>query len=160
MKAALEEIVLPVVCSLGLQLYELEFVKEGGTRILRLYIDKEGGVSLGDCESASRAVEAVLDERDPIQESYRLQVGSPGVERKLTKPWHYEKHIGHRVRVRLFKPYRFSENLSTKTFSGILEKYGAGEACFLDSQGELFCLPLDMVSSCRLLVFDDTGCPS
>ena len=157
LKAVLEEIIEPVVDSLGLLLYDLEFVKEGGSRILRLYIDKDGGVSLGECETVSRAGEARLDELDPIPSAYRLQVGSPGVERKLTKPWHYEKYLGHRVKVKLFTAYKFGESHSAKSFDGVLKLYRKDAVCFLDSQGEMLCLPHDMVSSCRLLVFDDAG---
>ena len=155
MKEILDKLITPVVENMGLELYDSEYVKEGGTRILRLFIDKEGGVNLNDCESVSRAVEAVLDEHDPIPTSYRLQVGSPGVERKLAKPAHFAKHIGHRVTIKLFAPHKVSESVRRKTFSGVLVGYDGENISLTDSGGETFCFPTAQMSSCRLRVFDD-----
>ena len=155
MKAILNELITPVVENMGLELYDLEFAKEGGVRILRLFIDKEGGVNLNDCENVSRAVEAVLDEHDPIPTSYRLQVGSPGVERKLAKPEHFFKHIGHKVTVKLFTPQKIGESTSRKTFSGVLLSYDKENICLEDSKGANICFPVTQIAACRLLVFDD-----
>jgi ribosome maturation factor RimP len=101
----LESLIAPVVEANGVELYDMEFVKEGGNRILRLFIDKEGGVDLNDCERVSRAVSTVLDEHDPIESSYRLQVGSPGIERRIVKPEHFRRYVGHRVTIKLFAPH-------------------------------------------------------
>ena len=147
--------IAPVVEEMELELYDMEFVKEGGTRILRLFIDKKGGVNLNDCENASRAVEAVLDEHDPIPTSYRLQVGSPGIERKLARPEHFARHVGHKVTLKLFAPHKVSETVSQKTFSGVLIGYGDESISIVDSGGKTFCFELARISSCRLLVFDD-----
>ena len=155
MKEVLDKLITPVVEQMGIELYDMEFVKEGGARILRLFIDKEGGVNLNDCENVSLAVEAVLDEHDPIPTSYRLQVGSPGVERKLVKPRHFTKHIGHRVAIKLFAPHKVSESVSRKTFTGVLIGYDEENISLKDSGGETFCFPITRMSSCRLLVFDD-----
>ena len=155
MNAILDKLITPVVEDMGLELYDTEFVKEGGTRILRLFIDKEGGVNLNDCENVSRAVEAVLDEHDPIPASYRLQVGSPGVERKLAKPGHFTRHIGDRVTIKLFAPHKVSESVSRKTFIGVLVGYDEENISLEDSDGTTFCFPIAHISSCRLRVFDD-----
>ena len=75
----------PIVAERGLELVDLEFVKEGANWYLRVYIDKEGGVSIDDCEAVSRALEAKLDEKDPIEQAYVLEVSSPGIDRPLKK---------------------------------------------------------------------------
>ena len=155
LKEVLDKLITPVIEEMGLELYDMELVKEGGTRILRLYIDKEGGVNLGDCENASRAVEVVLDEHDPIPTSYRLQVGSPGVERKLTKPEHFTRHIGHLVTVKLFAPFIVSDTISQKTFIGVLIGYDKENISLTDSSGKTYCFKIAHMSSCRLRVFDD-----
>ena len=155
MNAILDKLITPVVEDMGLELYDMEFVKEGGTRILRLFIDKEGGVNLNDCENVSRAVEAVLDEHDPIHTSYRLQVGSPGVERKLVRPEHFTRHIGQKVTLKLFAPHKVSESVSQKTFVGILTGYDGENVSFEDLGGNTFCFPITRMSACRLRVFDD-----
>ena len=151
----LDKLIAPVVEEMGIELYDMEFVKEGGTRVLRLFIDKEGGVDLNDCEGVSRAVEAVLDEHDPIPASYRLQVGSPGVERKLAKPGHFARHLGSKVTVRLFLPLKVSESASRKNFTGVLRGYDGASISLEDSGGGMYSFPVAQVSSCRLRVFDD-----
>ena len=97
-----ERLARPVLAGRGLELWDVRFEKEGGSWYLRYFIDKEDGVNIGDCEYVSRAVEKLLDEEDPIEQSYVLEVGSPGVERELTKDWHYGRYIGRAVRVKLF----------------------------------------------------------
>ncbi|MCL2056186.1 MAG: ribosome maturation factor RimP [Oscillospiraceae bacterium] len=94
----------PVLDKLGLLLWDVRFEKEGGTWYLRYYIDKEGGVGIADLEAVSRAVDKALDEADPIDRAYVLEVSSPGAERRLTQDWHYKECIGKTVRVRLIRP--------------------------------------------------------
>ena len=105
----------PVAEQLGCEIWDVEFVKEAGTRFLRVYIDKEGGVSIQDCEDFSRALDPVLDEADPIENSYKVEVTSPGVERPLTRPDHFEACIGDEIEVRLYAPLN-----GEKTLRGIL----------------------------------------
>lgn len=97
------EIATPVAEKLGLELWDMEFIREGGRYVLRVYIDREDGVSLNDCEAFSRALDPLLDEADPIEESYVLSVSSAGVERVLKHRRHFERFIGSEVRVRLYK---------------------------------------------------------
>ena len=97
------ELALKVTEPLGLELVDVEFVKEGSEYYLRVYIDKEGGVGINDCEAASRKLSDLLDERDPISEAYILEVSSPGLFRVLKKDKDLERSIGKTVLVRFFK---------------------------------------------------------
>lgn len=99
-----EEIVQPVLAELGLTLWDTRFEKEGATWYLRYFIDKPGGVNIQDCTDVSRAVDKLLDEADPIEQSYTLEVCSPGIERKFTRDAHFQQYIGHDVTVRLIRP--------------------------------------------------------
>ena len=94
----------PVVQAHGCSLWDVEYVKEGGDWFLRLYIDKEGGVDINDCEAISRAVDPILDEKDPILDSYSFEVCSAGLERVLKRPGDFEQFLGSTVLVRLYKP--------------------------------------------------------
>lgn len=98
-----EAIGAPVAGEMGLELWDVRYEKEGGTWFLRYLIDKEGGVNIDDCERFSRAVEKKLDEADPIDSSYCLEVSSPGVERELVKPRHFERYLGAAVTVRYIR---------------------------------------------------------
>ena len=91
--AAVWEIAAPVAEQLGLSIWDIRFQKEGVSWYLRIYIDKEGGVGITDCENFSRAVDGPLDEADPIEQSYYLEVSSPGVERQLTRDEHFNGMI-------------------------------------------------------------------
>lgn len=97
----LKELVLPAIKSKDFELYYLEYVKEGGTNIFRIYIDSENGVNLDNCVSVSRAISDILDIEDPIVEEYNLEVSSPGVFRNLYCEAHYNKYIDYDVAVKL-----------------------------------------------------------
>lgn len=94
----------PVVESLGCSLWDVEYVREGSEYFLRLYIDKEGGVSINDCEAVSRAMDPVLDEKDPIAGSYHFEVCSAGLERALRRPSDFEKFMGSNIMLKLYRP--------------------------------------------------------
>ena len=94
------ELANPILLQMGLKLWDVRFEKEGGRWFLRYFIDKEGGVNINDCENFSRAIDPVLDAADPIDQAYCLEVSSPGVERDLVKPWHFEENIGRLVTAR------------------------------------------------------------
>ena len=115
------ELARPIVEAEGCELWDVEFVKEAGTRYLRVFIDKEGGVSINDCEAVSRALDPLLDEADPISESYVFEVGSPGAERELRRPSDFEKFMGSDVEVRTYAPVN-----GQKSFTGRLEGYDSG----------------------------------
>ena len=94
----------PVVEAHGCSLWDVEYVREGADYFLRLYIDKEGGVDISDCEAISRAVDPLLDEKDPIQESYHFEVCSAGLERVLKRPGDFERFMGSPIQIKLYRP--------------------------------------------------------
>lgn len=99
-----ERIAAPVAAQMGYELIDVEYTKEGSQRLLIIYIDKQGGVDLEDCERLSRTVEPMIDEADPIAEAYCLCVSSPGLDRPLKKPRDFERAMGQAVDVKLYKP--------------------------------------------------------
>lgn len=111
----------PVAEEEGCSLWDVEYLREAGTWYLRVYIDKEGGVSIDDCERISRRLDPILDEADPIPESYVFEVGSAGAERELKRPSDFEQFMGHEVEVKLYKPLNGS-----KTYVGALSGYEDG----------------------------------
>jgi ribosome maturation factor RimP len=98
------ELALPFVQEAGCSLWDVEYVREGSERFLRLYIDKEGGVDITDCAAISRAVDPILDEKDPISESYHFEVCSAGLERALKRPGDFERFMGSPIMVKLYRP--------------------------------------------------------
>ena len=112
----------PVVERCGCTLWDVEYVREAGEWYLRVYIDKEGGVSIDDCEAVSRPLSDALDEADPIEGSYTLEVSSAGADRVLKKPEHFARYLDGQVDVRL---YRAREG--RKELTGILKAYADGD---------------------------------
>ena len=98
------QLALPFVQEAGCSLWDVEYVKEAGSWFLRIYIDKEAGVSIEDCEAVSRPLSDALDEADPIEGSYVLEVSSAGADRVLKKPEHFQQFAGTEVEVRLYRP--------------------------------------------------------
>lgn len=112
------ELVKDAVEECGCVLWDVEFVKEGPDHNLIIYIDKPEGISLTDCEMVNDAVEPLIDEADPIEESYYLEISSPGLERELKTPEHIVAFIGEQITVKLFTPYE-----GKKTYVGVLTAY-------------------------------------
>ena len=94
----------PIVLEKGCTLWDVEYVREGSEYFLRLYIDKEGGVDITDCEAISRAVDPILDEKDPIPESYHFEVCSAGLERALKRPADFERFMNSPIMIKLYRP--------------------------------------------------------
>ncbi|MCR5353641.1 MAG: ribosome maturation factor RimP [Clostridiales bacterium] len=117
-----KELVKDAVEECGCTLWDVEFVKEGADRNLIIYIDKPGGVSLTDCEMVNDAVEPIIDKEDPIEESYFLEISSPGIERELKTPEQIKAFAGSKVVIKLFA----SEN-GKKNFTGTLLPYDEEE---------------------------------
>ena len=117
--AALAE---PVVREEGCSLWDVEYVREAGSWYLRLYIDKEGGVSIDDCERISRRMDPILDEADPIPDSYVFEVGSAGAERQLKRPGDFEQFMGSEVELKLYQPRD-----GKKLYVGSLAAYDNGD---------------------------------
>ena len=112
----------PIAAEHGCSLWDVEYVKEAGSWYLRVYIDKEGGVSINDCEAVSRPLSDALDEADPIEGSYTLEVGSAGIDRVLRKPEHFAAYVGSEVEVKLYRPQD-----GRKEHVGVLVRYEDGD---------------------------------
>ena len=115
------EFAKPVVESFGCELWDVEYVREGSERYLRLYIDKDGGIDIDDCEKVHRAMDPILDEKDPIAESYHFEVCSAGIERTLKRPSDFEKFMGSPILIKLYRPRN-----GLKEIPGILRGYEDG----------------------------------
>ena len=111
----------PVVEEKGCTLWDVEYVREGSDYFLRLYIDKDGGVDITDCEAISRAVDPILDEKDPIPESYHFEVCSAGLERALKRPADFERFMNSPITIKLYRPRN-----GLKEIPGILRGYDNG----------------------------------
>jgi ribosome maturation factor RimP len=137
----------------GLSLYHMELAKEGRDWYLRVFIDVQPGqedrqyIGTDDCEKVSRFLDGVLDELDPIEQNYYLEVSSPGMDRQLYTQAHYQQYTGHLVEVRLYKPWQGSKSL-TATLVAARE----GELVLADSQGNEIVLPRDQVALTRLAI--------
>lgn len=126
------ELCEPIVKDFGLSLWDVRYVKEGADWFLRIFIDKEGGVDINDCEKVSRAVNAPLDELDPIENAYCLEVCSPGIERELVRDEHFIQFVGADIMVRMRRPI---EGIG-KGFCGVLKAYDDGMVTICDHSGE------------------------
>ena len=136
----------PIAAELGLELWDVEYVREAGQWFLRVYIDKDGGVSINDCEALSRALDPVLDEADPIPDSYVFEVSSAGAERELKRPGDFARYMGSSAEVRLYKPVDGS-----KSFVGTLAGYDNG-AVTLTVAGKELTFDKAQVAQVRLRV--------
>lgn len=143
--AVVWDIVEPIAESLGLVLWDVRFVKEGASWFLRLFIDKKGGITMDDCVDFSRAVDKPLDDADPIDQSYYMEVSSPGIQRQLTRDFHFELCKGEAVLVHLIRP---REN--QRDFRGTLEGFADGTITVKDSNGETLCFKKEETASVRL----------
>lgn len=117
-EARTEALLLPIAEANGVEIYDVEYVKEGSDYYLRAYIDKKEGVSIIDCENVSRALSDALDKEDFIPDAYILEVSSPGLGRTLKKDKHLQKSLGMEVEIKLFKPID-----KCKEFSGVLDSF-------------------------------------
>ena len=116
-----EKFAKPIVEQHGCTLWDVEYVREGSERFLRLYLDKDGGVDITDCEAISRAVDPLLDQYDPIPESYHFEVCSAGLERALKRPGDFQRFMGSPITVKLYRPRN-----GLKEIPGILRGYEDG----------------------------------
>lgn len=115
------EALTPVINDLGYEVWDIEYVKEGADYFLRFTIDSDNGIDIDDCEKVHRAIDPLLDELDPIEDAYHLEVSSPGLERDIRYDWHYEVLIGEKAELRLFAP--LENHPGTKVFVGIIKAY-------------------------------------
>lgn len=145
-----QELAAPLLDSLGLELVELEYRKEGQGMVLRLYVDKPGGVTLDDCAAVSRELSDLLDVEEIIHCHYSLEVSSPGLNRPLTKTADYERFAGRLVKVRTFEMLPDSAGNRRKTFLGELVGLSAGIVTLKLVEGQSAALPLDKIAKANL----------
>lgn len=130
-EAKTEKLILPILERLNFELVDVEYVKEGGIYYLRAYIDKEGGITVNDCEAVSREMNDLLDEKDFIPDSYTFEVSSPGLGRPLKKEKDYIRNMGKEVEIRTYRAINRS-----KEFYGLLTAYDK-DSVTIDTDGEI-----------------------
>ena len=140
------EIARPIVEEEGCTLWDVEYVREAGTWYLRVFIDKDGGVSIDDCERVSRRLDPILDEEDPIPDSYVFEVGSAGADRELKRPGDFEQFMGSEIEVKLFRPVGGS-----KHYTGTLAAYENGTVS-LAQRETILNFTKDQIAQVRLYV--------
>ena len=146
--ATVTELVSETVAANGCELWDVEYVKEGADWHLRVTIDREGGVGIDDCERVHRAIDPILDEADPIEGFYYLEVSSPGIERELKTDRHLSASVGSLCEARLFAPLN-----GTKSVTGRLAAYDPDSVTLTPDGGEAITLPRKAVS--RLGTLDE-----
>ena len=140
----------PIVAREGFELVEVEWLREGPSWVLRLFVDRPAGVNVDDCQALSRVVEPVLDVEDLIEAAYSLEVSSPGVERPLRKPEHFRRFAGERARVKAFGPVESLAGAAPrKNWSGLIRGFEGG-AVELEVDGALHRIPLDRIAKAHL----------
>lgn len=127
-----EALAAPIAAESGCDVWDVEYVKEAGSWFLRVYLDRDGGVTIDHCEAVSRDLSDKLDEVDPIEGSYVLEVSSPGADRVLRKPEHFERFLGEKVEVRLYRPRD-----GAKSLVGGLAGYDGGNVTLQTPQGDV-----------------------
>ena len=140
-----EKLMLPIVEELNFELVDVEYVKEGGDYFLRAYIDKEGGITINDCETVSRRLSDLLDKADFIPDSYVLEVSSPGLGRPLKKEKDYARSIGKEVEIRLFQAVN-----QKKEFTGTLSAYDKDSVTITQEDQEAIVIPRSKIALIRL----------
>lgn len=140
-----EQLLEPILTANQFELYDVEYVKEGGNWFLRIYIDKENGITVDDCELVSRALSDLLDKHDFIPDSYILEVSSPGLGRQLKREKHFEKSIGEEVEIKLYKALN-----KKKEFVGILTAFNQDKLTIELEDGTLMEIPRTDIAIVRL----------
>lgn len=140
------DLAAPIAEKLGLEIWDVEYIREAGTWFLRVYLDKEGGIGIADCEDFSRMLDPLLDETDPIPDSYVFEVSSAGAERELKKPEHFARFIGANVEVRLYQPIQGS-----KGWIGTLTEYDQGRVT-IEAAGKPMSFEKSQVAQVRLRI--------
>ncbi|MEA3348198.1 MAG: ribosome maturation factor RimP [Pseudomonadota bacterium] len=136
-----------LLLNLGYELVELEFAQSDENALLRLYIDREDGITLDDCTHVSRMLGALLDVEDPISGRYNLEISSPGLNRRLSRPKDFQTRLGETIKVKLVKPLN-----GRRRFKGILRDYQENPMTVtIEVDGETFIVPLDETSRCSLV---------
>ena len=141
-----EGLILPILERMNFELVDVEYVKEGGIYYLRAYIDKEGGITVNDCEAVAREMNVLLDEKDYIPDSYTFEVSSPGLGRPLKKEKDYVRNMGKEVEIRTYRAIN-----RNKEFYGILTAFDK-ESVTIDADGEELCFAKSDIALIRQAV--------
>lgn len=141
----LESLLKPTIESMGFELWAVEYMPAGRHSTLRLFVDKESGITVDDCADVSRQVSAVLDVEDPIDAAYNLEVSSPGLDRPLIKKEHFERYQGKTVRLRTAAAI-----LGRKKFKGPMTQV-SDEGIVVEVDGELYEIPFDLIDKANLV---------
>ncbi len=141
----LYDLIAPVVEALGCELWGLEYLTQGRQATLRIYIEKEAGIGVGDCEKVSRQVSSVMDVEDPIASHYTLEVSSPGMDRPLFTLAHYERSVGEKVSIKLSRKFE-----DRKNFTGIIAGVENDEVVVRIDEEE-YLLPIDMIDRANII---------
>lgn len=147
---AVKNLALPILDSMGIELVDIEFGKAGRDAVLRLFIDKEGGIMLDDCADVSRELSMVLDVEDVIACNYSLEVSSPGLDRPLKKASDYERFAGRLIKVRTYEPLPDDKGNKRKTFLGKLDGLIDGVVKMTLAEGQTASIPLERVAKANL----------
>ena len=139
----IHEMVKPISDELNYEIYHVEYVKENGEYYLRIYIEKDGGITLSDCEALSRRVSDLMDEKDPIKDPYFLEVSSPGLNRTLFTEEHYKRFIGREVMVKFTKSVDGKKNIK-----GILKE--VNEENIIVETDTLISIPKEKIKSANI----------
>ena len=139
----------PMLAAGGYELVEVEYTRDRGRWVLRLYIDSETGVTLGDTTKVSRLVEPMLDVEDPIDHAYHLEVSSPGLDRPLRKPEHFDRYAGEHVRLRTVEPLDVGEPVRRRNFFGVLKGFRQG-LVRIDVDGHVHEVPHEAIQRARV----------
>ena len=140
----------PILESMGLELVDIEFGRVGSDAVLRLFIDKEGGVLLDDCAGLSRELSLILDVEDVIACNYSLEVSSPGLDRPLKKQADYDRFVGRLIKVRTYEPFLDDSGNKRKTFVGKLDGLVGGVVKISLTEGQTASIPIERVAKANL----------
>lgn len=143
--AKTEKLLEPIIAEYDFEIYDVEYVKEAGNYFLRIFIDKEGGITIDDCEVVSRRMSELLDKNDFIPDAYILEVSSPGLGRQLRKDKHFDRSIGEEVEIKLYKAIE-----KQKEFVGLLQGYDKENITIEMEDGTLLPLPRTNIATVRL----------
>lgn len=143
-------IAAPILESMKLELVDIEFGRVGRNAVLRLFIDKEGGVMLDDCAEFSRELSMLLDVEDVIACNYTLEVSSPGLDRPLKKKSDYDRFVGRLVKVRTYQPFLDDSGNKRKTFLGKLDGFADGVVKMTLTEGQTASIPIEQVAKANL----------
>jgi ribosome maturation factor RimP len=145
-----KSIVMPILDSMGIELVDIEFGRVGRDHLLRLFIDKNGGITLDQCADVSRELSLILDVEDTISSNYTLEVSSPGLDRPLKKQSDYERFTGRLIKIRTYEPLTDDKGNKRKTFLGTLDGLVDGVVKMTLAEGQTASIPLERIAKANL----------